>query len=107
MKTQDELRSHIMHRVRRIHLVRQIAKPAVRAIVFLAACLAITSLVSVRNVIANVSRMSGIAHIANFFLSAFVRTEFFVQAALIVALIVVVWSAVDLVRSRTHVPAHA
>ncbi|MEK9177364.1 MAG: hypothetical protein AAB923_03645 [Patescibacteria group bacterium] len=107
MQTDQQMRSRIMARVYWIYAIRQIAQPTVRAILFLSACLAVTSLVSVQNVIANVAGMSSVSRVTDFFLSAFAQAELFVQAPLVLAALILIWSAVDLVRVRTQAPAHA
>ena len=61
MQTDNEIRRRIMTRVYWVYAIRQIAKPTVRAIIFLSACLGVTSYVSVKNVIANVVNMPSVA----------------------------------------------
>jgi hypothetical protein len=107
MHTDNEIRRRIMARVYWVYAIRQIAKPTVRAVVFLSACLAVTSIVSVKHVIANVMGMPSVSRVADFFLSAFVQTEFVVQTAVVLAALVLIWSVIDLIRTRVRIPAHA
>jgi len=107
MQNEHDMRRHIMSRVYWIFAMRQIAKPTVRAIVFLSACLAVTSVVSVQNVIANVMGISSATRLTEFFFSAFAQTEFFVQSALTLATMVALWSVVDFIRASVRAPAHA
>jgi hypothetical protein len=95
MHTDNEIRRRIMARVYWVYAIRQIAKPTV------------TSIVSVKHVIANVMGMPSVSRVADFFLSAFVQTEFVVQTAVVLAALVLIWSVIDLIRTRVRIPAHA
>ena len=82
-----------------IYFIRQLAQPAVRAGIFAAAILAVFSLVSVPNVIANTAGVESVSGLMVFFLSAFVETEFFVQVAVLIAGAIAAWAAVDTIKN--------
>lgn len=85
-----------MRRVYLIYVIRQIGQPVIRASIFAVTLLAPLSFVSLPHVIENVGSVSTVAGVIAFFVSAFLKTELFVQFSLIIAGIVIVWSASDL-----------
>lgn len=99
MRTDEEIRKRAMRGIYTVYFARQIGQPVVRAFVFLAALLSSLSFVSVPQVIANTSGVESMAGLMTFMLSAFLETEFFVQAAILIAGSVVVWTAFDLLKS--------
>jgi hypothetical protein len=80
MKTDVQLRAHVMRRVYLIYWGRQIARPLPRMAAFALLALALTSSVSVASVILNALSVGGVYEVALFFVSAFVNTTLFVQA---------------------------
>ena len=107
MHSDEAIRASIMRRVYQFYILRQVSAPMVRAVIFLSACLAVTPLVSVPNVLANITKVTTIAGIGPFLSSAFLKTEFFVQGALLIAAFVLFWSLIDLVKGAGRIPAHA
>lgn len=100
------IHSNIMNRVYRLYILREVSAPLVRAVIFLSAIVAATPWVSVPNVITNMTKVT-VSGITPFFTSAFLETEFFVQGAALLALFIIVWTLVDVVKGIGRVPAHA
>lgn len=98
MKTDENLRSRIMRRVYLIYVIRQIGQPVIRASIFAVTLLAPLSFVSLPHVIENVGSVSTVAGVIAFFVSAFLKTELFVQFTLSLAGLVAVWSVVDITK---------
>lgn len=89
-----------MWRVYLIYVIRQIGQPVIRASIFAVTLLAPLSFVSLPHVIENVGSVSTVAGVIAFFVSAFLKTELFVQLSLVLAGIVIVWSASDLLTKN-------
>lgn len=106
MKTEAMIRAAIMNRVYRLYVLRQISAPMVRAVIFLSAIVVVTPLVSVPNVITNMTQITT-GNLGSFLTSAFLETEVFVQGAAFLAAFILLWSLVDLLKGIGRVPAHA
>jgi hypothetical protein len=107
MQSDEVIRGRIMRRVYYLFTLRQVGQPMVRATMFVSACLAVLPLVSVPHVIANIMKVTNLAGVTPFLLSAFMKTEFFVQLAFLLAGFILVWSVLDLVKGVGRAPAHA
>jgi hypothetical protein len=103
MKTEQQMRKAIMRRVYGVYLMRQLGRPITRVTAFFAICLAITSSVSMPNVIANALHSSDFA---SFVFTALANTKSAVQLGILLAGLLVVWTFVDIFRTDTK-EAHA
>lgn len=88
-----------MRGVYMVYVMRQIGQPMVRTGLFAAALVLILSFVSVPHVIANISGVGSVTGLAAFFLSAFLKTEFFVQIAVLIAGLVAVGAIIDTIKN--------
>jgi len=108
MHTNEEIRKKIMARVYLMYFFRQIGQPAIRTGIFAVAALTALSFVSVPHVIANVAHVNTVTGVIAFFVSAFLKTEFFVQFALVVTGLIGVWSVADILTKHSFAEtAHA
>ncbi len=104
MKTDLEIRKHVMRRVYAIYLLRQLSRPFIRVSALAIGALALMASVSVPDVLVNVSGVSDTVGFAKFILAAFAGTEMLVQSAVLLVSVVGLWSFADLVRNFTHTP---
>ena len=93
------MRKAIMRRVWGIYLMRQLGSPVMRLTAFFAICLAITSSVSMPNVIHNALASSNVLHYA---LIAVANTRSAVQLGVLLAGLLVVWTLFDAFRERSE-----
>lgn len=94
------LRSRVMRQVLLVHRVRQVVTPlTVKAAFLFALGLVGSAFVSVQNVIANMPAVYEVRQVSDFVLSAFLNTEFIVQALLIAAGLFAVFMLRDIVRN--------
>ncbi len=90
-----------MRRVYGIYLMRTLGKPTVRLGAFAAILLAITSSVSMPNIIHNALHSS---NIVGFTLAAVSNTTMYVQLGVLLVGLLLIWTAVDALSapSRSH-----
>lgn len=108
MKTDEQIRKHVMRRVWAMYWARELKKPAPRIALLGALTIGLASSVSIANVVMNVPYVSGFSGMAAFFVTAFVSTTAAVQAMTVALLGSVGWFIADAFRKvRTAVlPAH-
>lgn len=80
MKTDAQIRAHVMRRVYAMYWGRQLKKPAPRIALVGVLAFGLASSVSIVNVILNALSVGGVAELAAFFIAAFVGTTGAVQA---------------------------
>lgn len=107
MKTDAQIRAHVMRRVYVTYWVRQLTKPGSRLALTLVLLLGLTSVVSVSSVFANAPFVSGVSGVAAFFIAAFLSTTVAVQAMTVALLGSVGWLMTDALRKVFPLPAHA
>ncbi len=88
-----------MRRVYGVYVTRLIARPAMRIAALGALYFAVASTVSVPHVIANVTHVSGVSGLLTFTLSALLNTQSFVQLAVLVASLIIVWTLADIAKN--------
>ena len=98
MRTNEEIRGRIMRSVYAVYIMRQVGQPIVRAVLFTAVFLSALSFVSVPHVFTNAAQVDSITGLIAFFISAFLKTEFFVQVAAFLASAVILWSVSDMLK---------
>lgn len=95
-----QLKIDIMRRVRTVHGLRLFLSPQmIKALVFLASSVSFLFMVSIVHCIENISRMPSAAAYAQYLLSAFVKTSFSVQSAVILALAAGAWLMRDIIHT--------
>src|SRR6185295_825181 len=99
MQTELELRKKIMRRVYGVYVMRQVMKPSSRFAILTLTLLAIASSVSMPNVIANALHTNDLF---TFTLAAISGTKLYVQLGILLAGFVVIWTAIDAIRPRSH-----
>lgn len=93
----------VMKRVRRIHRLRTIFAPAYcRLYALIALTLALSSVVSVRNVLENLMAVGEPLSMMRYILSALLETEVLVQVLFLGISLVLLWSVVALIRRLPH-----
>ncbi len=93
----------VMRRVRRIDAMRPfVSAQAISLVVFFAALWAVGREVWVAKVFANMPPFFDISDVSRFFASAFLHTEFIVQAAILLAGIALFLLMRDAIRSLSH-----
>lgn len=97
MKTERQITKAIMRRVWGIYFMRLLGRPVTRVTAFSAILLAITSSVSMPNIIANASHSS---NVLTFVLAAVADTNAAVQLGILFAGMIVAWSVFDIFRSE-------
>jgi hypothetical protein len=76
-----QLKNKIMRRVRFVFFAKKVIRPVAFELAFIVALLCLeTFLVSIRHVITNASGMHDIIGLSNFFIVAFMKTEWTVKA---------------------------
>jgi hypothetical protein len=90
-----------MRRVWGIYTLRQLTSPALRFCVIAGIAVVIVSSVSIKHVIENALQTSGPLGLARFSLSAVLDTSLFVQVMLVLAFSLIVWFAIDTVRTSS------
>ncbi len=103
MNPQDiQLKEDVMRRVRAVYWMRRVFNfETLKGAVFALSCLSVIYLVSVPNVIANMSRLSDLWEDVRYLTSAFMHTSVAVEAALLAGLATGLWLAVDIVKNLT------
>ena len=97
-----QLTADSMRRVRFIHGLRILMSPGmIRAVVFLASVISTIVLVSVPQVVANMSHLAVQAY-APYLADAYLHTTFAVQAGVVLALAAAVWFIGDMIRNMRH-----
>jgi hypothetical protein len=104
MKTDEQIRRHVMRRVYALYYARLLKKPATRLGAVGALGAVIASSVSVTSVAMNAFAVGGLAQLATFIAVAFVGTSLVVQASVLALVGMVGWFAFDAVkRVETYV----
>lgn len=103
MKTDEQIRAHVMRRVYTMYWARQLKKPATRFAFVGALSAGLLSSVSIVNVALNALAVGSIEHIAAFFLAAFVGTTLAVQAMLVALVGSIGWFAFDALKKVREV----
>jgi len=98
MRTNEEIRGRIMRSVYAVYIIRQVGQPIVRAVLFAVALLSALSFVSVPHVFTNAAQVDSMTGLTAFFISAFLKTEFFVQFAAVLASAIILWSISDMIK---------
>ena len=80
MKTDAQIRAHVMRRVYAMYWGRQLKKPAPRIALVGVLAFGLASSVSIVNIVLNALSVGGVAELAAFFVSAFAGTTAGVQA---------------------------
>lgn len=101
MNTQDtQLSRDVLLRVRSVYMMRRVWNiETAKGGVLLFCCLVAYYMVSIPNVIVNMSQISGITEEAAYLFAAFLHTEFLVQGTLVVALASGGWIAFSVARN--------
>lgn len=95
MKTDEQLRAHVMRRVYAIYWMRELKKPAPRIALIGALVLGLASSVSVVNVVLNALTVGGIEGLVAFVVAAFVGTTAAVQAMTVAFIGSIGWFIAD------------
>lgn len=95
MKTDEQIRRHVMRRVYALYYARLLKKPVTRLGAVGALGAVIASSVSVTNVVMNAFAVGGLTQLATFVAVAFVGTSLVVQSAAIALVAMVGWFAFD------------
>lgn len=96
---QSEIEKNVMASVGAIYAGRKLTSiTAIRLYVLCASLIAIASLVSVPDVLANLMQIS-VGDIGTFILAAVLNTKLLVQLAVLVTVIVGAWFVVDILRN--------
>ncbi len=90
-----------MRRVYGMYLMRQLTSPLARVAALTILFLALLSKVSLPHVFANVLHVSSVPAFVNFWVVAVASTSTVVQLSILGALLIVAWTAADVVR-RPH-----
>ena len=106
MLTNEEMRKKVMRRVWGVYALRYLMRPFIRVSILAIATVAIVGSVSVASVAQNMANKGGnIQELLHFAVSAFLRTDFLVQGAFLIVLLVVIASVIDLVRPLQRHPS--
>mgnify|MGYP001615940715 CR=1 FL=1 len=95
MKTDAQIRSHVMRRVYAMYYARMLAKPATRFGAVGALVVTLANSISITSIAANILAVGGLTGFANFILVAFVSTTVLVQGVTIALLALVGWFTID------------
>jgi len=100
MSTNIELKNKIMRRVRRVYYLQQILSPLLLkvyglVIMFIGA----VSLVSLKNVVVNLSNVETFGQFYSFMSAAFFNTELVVQALVLIILLLVALMIRDIIKN--------
>ena len=99
MNYATQLERDVMTRVRTIYFLSLITSHrAIQAVLLTASVFFTAVIVSVPNVIHNMSRLPGFMDYLNYLYAAFMHTSFYVESSLILAVSIAIWLAVDLWR---------
>jgi hypothetical protein len=97
---ESQLKKDVMLRIRMIFFMRYLLNPELlKAEVLVISCAAIGFIVSVPNVIHNMSRLPDVIGDADYLYVAFLNTSLVVEVALTVALAAAIWLAFDLANN--------
>jgi hypothetical protein len=95
-----ELKSNVMKRVRNIHSMRVVIRPLlIELMVIIAATVSLMYLVSVPNVLKNMSNLSGPGHYLKYLFEAFLHTEFVVQIFIAIAILGAIFFVINLIKN--------
>ena len=95
MKTDEQIRAHVMRRVHTMYWARELKKPAPRIALVGALMLGLAGSVSLANVALNALAISGAGDLVTFAIAAFVGTTASVQAMTLALLGSVGWFIAD------------
>ena len=98
MKTDEQIRAHVMRRVYTMYWARELKKPAPRIALVGALVIGLASTVSVANVAVNALMVTGAGDLVAFFVAAFLATSAAVQAMTVALVGSVGWFIVDAFR---------
>ena len=102
---QSRIQENVMRRVRTIHTLRPlVSTTALSAFLLLGALWGIGREVWVARVFENMPSLSDAAVLSRFMLSAFLHTDFLVQALSVLAIAAFVWLVSDGLRTLRSVP---
>jgi len=102
-----QLTADIMRRVRFIHGLRMLMSPAmIKASVFLVSVVSTILLVSIPQIVANMSHLAIEAY-APYLADAYLHTNFAVQAGVVLALAAGVWLVGDMIRNMRYGRVHS
>lgn len=104
----EEQKNYIMRRVRFIFRVRQFVTPVTVKVAFVAVLAVVGSaFVSVQSVLLNMPSVENVSEFLRFLSSAFVKTEFIVQAVVLATALIGVLVLRDLIRNVRNVRGSA
>ena len=95
MKTDAQIRSHVMRRVYAMYWTRQLARPAPRVFALAVLGTVLVSSVSVANIAANVWAVRGAGSLVTFAIAAFQNTTPLVQGLSVAIVSLLSWFSVD------------
>ncbi len=95
-----QLKKEVMQRVKAIHYMRTVVRPLlIEGLLFIAVLIAISSLVSIPNIIINISHSPKLSSYFTFLYEAFVHTQLIVQLMLVVAIALFALLAADIIKN--------